>query len=50
MDQWEICHVDLPNHEVTTITSGGLEQMRIKREKSLEDDSKDNATARLSEL
>jgi hypothetical protein len=47
MEQWEVCYVDLLNHEVTHLSAEGLERKRIKRDKSLEDDSRDDAVARL---
>jgi hypothetical protein len=47
MERWEICYVDVVRHEITTMTPEGKEEKRIKRDKSLEDDSKGNATARL---
>ncbi len=47
MERWEFCYVDFIRHEFTSMTSEGLITKRIRRDKSLGDDSKDNATARL---
>lgn len=46
MDRWEFCYVDLLRHEVTRLTSDGLDQKRIKKDKLREEDTKDDATAR----
>ena len=47
MDRWEYCYVDLVRHEVTYLTTEGLENQRVKKDRMREDDTKDNATARL---
>jgi hypothetical protein len=47
MEKWEICFVDTMYHSLVEYTPGGLKETRIKKDKSLEDDSKVHATARL---
>ncbi len=47
MDRWEYCLVDMLGHDIHYITTGGLKRQKIKRDKSLTNDSKDDATARL---
>ncbi|HTY60115.1 MAG TPA: hypothetical protein VMF59_14940 [Bacteroidota bacterium] len=46
MDRWEFCYVDMLRHEFTRFTSKGLEVKKIKRDKSLENDTKDDAVGR----
>jgi hypothetical protein len=46
MDRWEFCYVDMLRHEVTRFSSRGLEVKKIKRDKSLEEDTKDDAVGR----
>jgi hypothetical protein len=47
MDKWEICYVDTMYHTLTEFTESGLRETKIKRDKSLDDDNKSHATARL---
>jgi hypothetical protein len=47
MDRWEYCFVDMLSHDVHYITTEGLKRQKIKRDNSLDEDSKDDATARL---
>ena len=47
MDRWEYCFVDMLSHDIHYITTEGLKRQRIKRDKSLDEDSRDDATARL---
>ncbi len=47
MERWEICYVDVVRREFTRMTAEGMEEKRIKRDKSRDDDSKGEATARL---
>jgi hypothetical protein len=47
MERWEYCFVDMLNHDVHYITTEGLKLQKVKRDKTLEDDNKDDATARL---
>jgi len=46
VDRWEFCYVDLLRHEVTRLSSQGLDQKKIKKDKLREEDTKDDATAR----
>jgi hypothetical protein len=46
MDRWEFCYVDLLRHEVTRLSADGWSQKKIKKDKGLTDDTKDDATAR----
>ena len=46
MDTWEYCFVDMLNHDVHYITSEGLKREKVKRDKGVDSDSKDDATAR----
>ncbi len=46
MDRWEFCYVDFLNRTLVRFTPKGLERTKCKRDKSLEDDSKEDATAR----
>ena len=46
MDRWEFCYVDLLRHEVTSFSRDGMETRKIKKDKSREEDTKDNATGR----
>ncbi len=47
MDRWEYCLVDMLGHDIHYITADGLKRQKIKRDKSLAEDSRDDATARL---
>jgi hypothetical protein len=47
MDQWEVCFVDLLNHHITYLTPRGFERTKIKKDKSIADDTREHATARL---
>lgn len=47
MERWEFCYVDFIRHNLVQMTSEGMKETRIKRDKSFEDDLRDNATARL---
>ena len=47
MDRWEICYVDFIRHTLIEMTPDGLRETKIKRNKSLDDDSKAHATARI---
>jgi hypothetical protein len=46
MDRWEFCYVDLIRHEITYLTSEGLEHRRVKKDRMRKSDTKDDATAR----
>jgi hypothetical protein len=46
MDRWEFCYVDLLNRTHVRFTSRGLERTKCKKDKNIEDDSKEDATAR----
>ena len=46
MERWEFCYVDLLNHTIVRLTSNGMERIKVKKDKTLEEDSKDDATAR----
>jgi D-alanyl-D-alanine carboxypeptidase len=46
MDRWEFCFVDLLNHVSIRLTPTGMERTKFKRDKGLDNDSKDDATAR----
>jgi hypothetical protein len=47
MKKWEFCYVDFIRREFVQMTPEGLKEKDIKRDKSLDDDSKAHATARL---
>lgn len=47
MDRWEFCYVDLLNRTLVRFTSKGLERTKCKKDKNIEDDSKEDATARI---
>jgi hypothetical protein len=47
MDRWEYCYIDLVRHDITCLTTEGLKNRRIKKDRSRENDTKDDATARL---
>jgi len=50
-DRWEFCYVDMLRHEFTRFSVKGLETRKIKKDKSFEEDTKDDATGRfVSEL
>jgi hypothetical protein len=46
MDRWEICFVDMLNHDVHYVTPQGLKRQKIRKDKEISDDSKDEATGR----
>jgi hypothetical protein len=46
MDRWEFCYVDLLRHGVTHLTAEGWAQKKIKKNKGMSEDTKDDATAR----
>ena len=46
MDRWEFCYVDTLRHEVTRFSAEGADTRKIKKDKSREEDSKDDATGR----
>ena len=46
MDRWEFCYVDTLRHEVTRFSGEGAETKKIKKDKTREDDTKDDATGR----
>jgi hypothetical protein len=46
MDRWEFCFADLLNHIIVRLTPRGMERVKVKRDKTLDDDTKDEAMAR----
>jgi len=44
--RWEYCYVDLLNRTMVRATSDGLERVKFKRDKSLPDDTKEEAAGR----
>ncbi len=42
----EFCHVDTLHHVVVYLTPEGMKESKIKKDKSSEEDTKDDATAR----
>lgn len=46
LDRWEFCYVDTLRHECTRFSAQGTEARKIKKDKSLEEDSKDHAVGR----
>ena len=46
MDRWEICLVDMLGHDIHYVTTEGLKRQKIKRDDSLSEDSRDDATGR----
>ena len=47
MDRWEFCYVDILNRTLVRFTSKGLERTKCRKDKSLEDDTREDATARV---
>jgi hypothetical protein len=45
-DHWEFCYVDMLRHEVTRFSPQGMETKKIKRDKTRQEDTKDDATGR----
>jgi hypothetical protein len=46
MDRWEFCCVDMLRHEYIRFSPEGLEMRKIKKDKSREEDTKDDAVGR----
>ena len=46
LDRWEFCYVDTLRHECVRFSAHGMEARKIKRDKSREEDSKDDAVGR----
>ena len=44
--RWEYCYVDLMNRTMIRATTEGLERVKFKRDKSLPDDTKEDAAGR----
>ena len=45
-ERWEYCYVDLLNRPMVRATPEGLERVKFKRDKSLPEDTKEDAAGR----